>query len=57
MDDIETDDDPQSEGYDAYLAGKGIDTNPYDPEDAPDMNAAWNDGWLEAELDAEEENG
>ncbi len=48
MFDQEPEEDPHVEGYDAFLAGKAIDANPYDPEDAPDMMKAWSDGWLEA---------
>ena len=43
------------EGYDACQAGKSESDNPYDLQTQPKLHTSWNDGYLEAEEDADDE--
>lgn len=46
---------PFEEGFDAFWAGISQDRNPYlNNEDAEDAEAEWDNGWLEAEAEDEE---
>jgi ribosome modulation factor len=46
---MKTAEDAFNEGFDAYLAGKGEERNPYAPEG--DEHLSWNDGWLAAQAE------
>lgn len=45
---------PHQRGYDAFVAGKALDENPYDPVDPSDDfqgHSEWEEGWHDAKGD------
>ncbi len=47
--------DAYGDGVDAFNESVEETANPYDPNDAPEDHAAWNDGWAAAAADADGE--